>query len=185
MFFLYGKVAVAFLAYLMDTRLFIWYMIMYGVLFFAVQSPTFDWGDAVEVLTPPTLRPYTTEGLKKPPLLVFFFAPWHTACVNFIPTFASISSRYASNNLRFGKVDVSRWPELAEKFDIDTDIGSLQLPSLLLFEDGHVSMQAPSKESVAAKLPVTIDYAGAIAFFQLDERLAGTYQHKKNSKKKN
>jgi len=172
--FLCSKFAVLFLAYLIDTRIFAWYVILFSATLVTLQGPKFDWGDSVEVLSPPTLAPYSTAGQKKPPLLVFFFASWNQACTDLIPTFAKLAERYSCNSLRFAKVDVSQWPELAKQHKVDTSAMSSQLPALLLFEGGEVSQRLPPEGSK----PVLIDEAGIIAFFQLDGRLAGTYKSK-------
>jgi hypothetical protein len=44
--------------------------------------------------------------------------------------------RYSSETLRFGKVDVDKFPELAREYQIDASTASWQLPTLILFQGG-------------------------------------------------
>lgn len=142
-------------------------------MFLVVPAPAFDWGSAVEVLTPPTLKACTSAG-QKATVLVFFFAPWNQSCVDFVPTFASLAARYACNQLRFARVDVARWPELAAEHGVDTSFGSVYLPSFLMFEEGQCKKRLPRGKDAAEDYKTKVDENGIIAFFELDEKLAGT-----------
>lgn len=75
--------------------------------------------------------------------LIELYTSWNPKCVEFAPVFTELSATYALDNLCFGKVDLSRNPETAEKFHINTTPISKQLPTIILFEKGKESMRRP------------------------------------------
>lgn len=79
--------------------------------------------------------------------LVAFYTVWNPACVNFAPIFSELSSEYHLNNLRFGKVDVGRFPETGKKHHVSDSSLSRQLPSLILFRDGKEVLRRPGADA--------------------------------------
>lgn len=55
--------------------------------------------------------------------------------------------RYSLDNLKFGKVDVGRYPELAKKYYIDDSSFSRQLPTVIVFKNGEEHIRRPSIDS--------------------------------------
>lgn len=76
--------------------------------------------------------------------LIEFYAPWAPQCLYLEPVLAEISLQYSSERLRFGKIDVSRWPALAKRYKISIrgENGN-QLPTLIMFEQGKESGRIP------------------------------------------
>jgi len=75
--------------------------------------------------------------------LITFFVAWSPKCVTFAPVFSQLSNEYALDNLKFGKIDVSRYPDIAEKYKINTGALSRQLPTMILFKDGIEKERRP------------------------------------------
>lgn len=59
----------------------------------------------------------------------------------------SFSERYSLDNLKFGKVDVGRFPDLAKKYYIDDSSFSRQLPTVIIFKNGEEHMRRPAIDS--------------------------------------
>lgn len=74
---------------------------------------------------------------------ITFYAVWNPTCANFAPIFAKLSSDYYLDNLKFGKVDIGRYPDAAKKYQIDDSSFSKQLPTVILFQDGKEVMRRP------------------------------------------
>lgn len=55
--------------------------------------------------------------------------------------------RYALDNLKFGKVDIGRYPDAALKYHISDSSTSRQLPTLILFKGGKESERRPYADS--------------------------------------
>lgn len=51
--------------------------------------------------------------------------------------------RYSLDNLRFGKVDIGRYPDAAVKYHISDASTSKQLPTLILFKDAKEIERRP------------------------------------------
>jgi thioredoxin-like negative regulator of GroEL len=69
--------------------------------------------------------------------LVAFYAAWSPACINFAHIFSKLSHNYSLPNLRFGKVDVGRFADIAAEYHINTSALSRQLPTVIMFQVGQ------------------------------------------------
>lgn len=72
-----------------------------------------------------------------------FFTSWSPACSNLAPIFAKLSAEYSLDNLKFGKIDVGRYPEAAKHYHINDTTFSLQLPTISLFKGGKEIERRP------------------------------------------
>lgn len=79
--------------------------------------------------------------------------------------------RYKSSKLRFATVDLAQWPELGERFTIDTSGTSWQLPTLMMFEAAKESSRLPPLKPDGTVEKVKIDSEGIRAYFKLDQRM--------------
>lgn len=75
--------------------------------------------------------------------VVTFFAAWSPPCVSFSSIFAELSNDYNLENLKFGKIDVAKFPDVGQRFNIDSGSFSKQLPTLILFREGKEEMRKP------------------------------------------
>lgn len=74
---------------------------------------------------------------------ITFYTTWNPACVNFAPIFAQISNEYKLENLKFGKVDIGRLPEIGEKYHVSDSSLSRQLPTIILFKNAKEVCRRP------------------------------------------
>lgn len=65
-----------------------------------------------------------------------FFLYWYVKNEN-------IWYRYALDNLKFGKVDIGRYPDAGAKYHISDASTSKQLPTVILFKDGKEIERRP------------------------------------------
>lgn len=75
--------------------------------------------------------------------LVELYTAWSPPCIDFSHIYSELSSKYSLDNLKFAKVDLSRSPDTATKYKINTSTLSKQLPTLILFKNGKESMRRP------------------------------------------
>ncbi|KAH8355074.1 hypothetical protein KR093_004991 [Drosophila rubida] len=73
---------------------------------------------------------------KRASWLICFYTVWNPSCVNFAPIFAELSAEYNTEGLRFGKIDIGRFPDVAQKYRISDSSFSRQLPTVILFQQG-------------------------------------------------
>ena len=86
-------------------------------------------------------------------LLVDFWAEWCGPCHAVKPVLAELAAEHAST-LRVVDVDVATFPEVGERFDVQT------LPTIIFFVDGHVQARfvgAPTKRQLVRALHVVME----------------------------
>ena len=102
--------------------------------------------------------------------LVAFVTDWNPDCHFFIPVLAELSLRYTNETLRFGQIDIGKFPELAEVFKIDVSGMSNQLPSFILFENGKEKQRLPPLNKKNEVIKTIITKESVIRVFELDTR---------------
>ncbi|CAH0403962.1 unnamed protein product [Chilo suppressalis] len=119
--------------------------------------------------------------------LICLYAAWHPACVNFAPVFAELSASYNLDNLKFGKLDVGRYPEAAAKYRVQDGPASRQLPTVLLFTASAEQMRRPNADSTGKLQKFLFSKDNMKAAFDLDgiyqeckEKLASSKNKKKS-----
>ncbi|CAH0479887.1 unnamed protein product [Peronospora belbahrii] len=179
LFFFYSKLAVLASLYYLDITLFGWYAIVCLVLFAAVGQPKYEGPSKIIELNPAMMEKLmkkSSNSRNKGPSnswLVFFYADWSDSCVEHEPMLAEISLRYSSSLLQFGKIDVNKWSDLAVENRISVSTSSLQLPTLILFQDGEEVMRLPPIDEKGKVARTILDRAGLIAGFKLEELKIG------------
>jgi thiol-disulfide isomerase/thioredoxin len=100
--------------------------------------------------------------------LVEFYAAWNPTCIDFASTFSELSAKYNLQNLRFGKVDLARNPDSAEKYKINTSPLSKQLPTLILFKNGQEEDRRPLVASNGKLVAFSFTFENVVATFDLN-----------------
>jgi thiol-disulfide isomerase/thioredoxin len=101
--------------------------------------------------------------------LVEFYTAWNPACVNFASVFAELSAKYNLENLKFGKVDLARFPEIGEDFRISDSAFSKQLPTIILFKGGKPAMFRPNWDSKGKLLTFHMNFDNIVTTFGLND----------------
>jgi len=114
--------------------------------------------------------------------LIEFYTAWNPSCVNFASIFAELSALYSLSNFKFGKVDLSRIPELGEEFFISDSSLSKQLPTLIMFKNGVAGMYRPVVDAKGQVIKFHFKKDNVITAFDLNNLHA---ECKKELEKKN
>ncbi|KAI9274841.1 hypothetical protein BDA99DRAFT_498727 [Phascolomyces articulosus] len=75
--------------------------------------------------------------------VVMLYANWSLACLNFEAVLAKLSLQYSADHIKFGKIDIDVYTDLADEYGISRDPASFDLPTLLLFRDGAQIRRLP------------------------------------------
>ncbi|XP_005106287.1 thioredoxin-related transmembrane protein 2-B [Aplysia californica] len=134
----------------LSTICFFNYSISYGLLYILLclahvmflPKPVYMGPESIVYFRGPNLCE-EIERDRKVTWLITFFVAWSPKCVTFAPVFSELSHGYSLDNLKFGKIDVSRYPEIAEKYNINIGALSRQLPTVILFQEGKESERRP------------------------------------------
>ncbi|KAK2170317.1 hypothetical protein LSH36_3g10056 [Paralvinella palmiformis] len=111
--------------------------------FVFLPVPTYSGPEYITYFRGPNLQE-ELEHERRVTWLIEFYAAWSPQCVSFAPTFAELSAKYTLDNLRFGKMDASRYTSTAQGFKIDTSSWTKQLPTLILFQNGKEIRRRPA-----------------------------------------
>lgn len=171
--FMYSKSGILLLSWMMDQRIFSWYCVMYAMLFLYVRKPEYKGPSKIEWLNPATLRRRVLEPddeEKNVAWLVEFYASWSPPCVNLEPTFADLSCKYTSADLKFAKFDLMRWPNTGAEYGINVSGTSKQLPTLILFEKGKETVRVPHVYKDGRVSRARLRSSDLVAAFGLDAR---------------
>lgn len=112
-----------------------------------LPEPTYSGPENVIYFRGPTGLDEELARDKRVTWLVAFYAVWNPACVNFAPVFSKLSNEYSLSNLKFGKVDVGRFPEAGKTYHVSDSSMSKQLPTLILFKDGKEVLRRPHADT--------------------------------------
>lgn len=146
--FIYTKVANLILWFYNDPRLGIGYGAIFILCAMLIPEPTYTGPENVTYFRTQTgFDDELERGDKRISWIVTFYTVWNPACVNFAPIFSQISAEYNLENLRFGKVDVGRFPEIGKKYHVSDSSFSKQLPTIILFRNGKEVMRRPHADS--------------------------------------
>lgn len=127
------------------------YGIAFGVIFIITAlifpEPTYSGPENVTYFRTENGLEDELESDKRVTWLVTFYTVWNPACVNFAPIFSEVSSDFHLDNLRFGKVDVGRFPEVGKKHYVSDSPLSRQLPTVILFKNGKEVLRRPCADA--------------------------------------
>jgi thiol-disulfide isomerase/thioredoxin len=179
--FFFAKSLLLLLVFYADWRAAAYYALAYAAAAVAAPQPLYAGPAAMEHLTPATLEelvlaPAPAGGgaaAPRPAWLVEFFAPWAPQCLYLEPVLAELSLTYACPALRFGKVDVSRWPALAARHRVSVAGAAAALPTLILFENGKEAGRVPHLYEDGRVAGGRMRRADIVLAFDLDARAAG------------
>ncbi|XP_046675508.1 thioredoxin-related transmembrane protein 2 homolog [Homalodisca vitripennis] len=145
--FMYTKVANLILWFYADIRMGVFFGIIFILVGLLLPEPTYSGPENVIYFR-------TAQGVedelmrnKKIAWLVTFYTAWNPACVNFAPVFSQLSVEYNLDNLKFGKIDIGRYPDAAKKYYVNDSSMSRQLPTMILFKEGKEVMRRPAVDS--------------------------------------
>jgi thiol-disulfide isomerase/thioredoxin len=169
--FFFCKSAIALVTWYMDYRWSIMYILSYLGAAIAFPQPFYRGETKMTEFTPQTLVDNVEgESDKSVTWIVELFAPWSPQCLVLEPVLAEISTKYSSEKLKFGKIDVSRWPSVAKTYNVNLTGVSDQLPTIIRFRQGKEDGRIPQVSNDGKKV-----YSGKyrkhdiIAAFELDK----------------
>eukprot|EP00250_Pteridium_aquilinum_P016723 c23255_g1_i2 orf=529-1293(-) len=168
----YGKAVLMLLATLLDRRLAAWYMLCFAVIFLLFQQPPFKGLGNVVQMSPLQLENHLSEGNSARCWLIEFRAIWSPQCIRAGRVFANLSSRYSTEDLYFGSVDIGRFPKAGEAFGIPLGVQLEEVPSYVMFQNGNEVSRLPNTGNEDGKKFANPLSESVIAnYFDLDRRL--------------
>ena len=137
---------------------------------FGLSRPFYEGPNKMEFLSPLNFDENVMRKGKNNAWVVFFTVnrSWHSRCVDVDAIVSRLSVEH-EGSVKFGKVDVSRWPGLATRFQIEAkDFNSVQLPTLILFKNGVEIKRLPPRKPNGDVIGVQFDVTGVSRAFGLE-----------------
>jgi thiol-disulfide isomerase/thioredoxin len=144
--FLYTKLANLILWFYSDIKLGMTYGVLFILFALILPEPTYSGPENVVYFRQENSLDEELERDRRVTWLVTFYTTWNPACVNFAPIFAQLSSEFHLDNLKFGKVDIGRLPDIGKKYHVSDSSLSRQLPTVILFQNGKEVSRRPNAD---------------------------------------
>lgn len=147
--FMFTRVAVLVLLWFMaDPKILVLFLTLWIMVFLVYPQPLFKHPKSILVLNSATFDQRITKSTAKTINVIWFHATWSARCTQFAPVLADLAGKYHHVRLRFSKVDLSRWPAIAGRYDISLTASSEQLPTVICFKQGVEVARIPSLADV-------------------------------------
>jgi thiol-disulfide isomerase/thioredoxin len=141
--FMYAKCANLILFFLADPRLGLVYALLFLLQGMLLPEPTYKGPENIVYFSGTSLGEELARDTKVV-WMITFYAAWSPSCINFTHVFAKLSADYNLPNLKFGKIDVGRYADVAAEYHINTSSLSRQLPTLIMFQEGKELGRVPA-----------------------------------------
>ncbi|XP_059410412.1 thioredoxin-related transmembrane protein 2-B [Carassius carassius] len=165
---LFSKVANVILFFRLDIRLGLLYLTLCIVFLMICKPPIYMGPEYIKYFSDKTIDD-ELEKDNRVTWIVEFFANWSPECQSFASVYADLSLKYNCAGLKFGKVDIGRYSEVAKKYRVSTSPLSKQLPSLVLFQGGKEIMRRPQVDKKGRAVSWTFTEENIIREFNLNE----------------
>lgn len=165
---MYTKVAMCLLFFYHDFRYGLIYSAVCLVHLLVFPEPSHSGPDKVVYFSSGTTLEEEFSRDRRVVWIIEFFALWSPPCINFASDFRSLAASYTLQNLRFGKLDVTRNPEAAAKYHVNAGTLSKQLPTLLMFRDGKPVLRRPTVDSKSKLIKFHFNRDNVINDFDLN-----------------
>lgn len=161
--FLYNKGANLILWAWADYLYGVIYLLVFVVMAMLLPEPTYKGPEHVTYFRNAQSFEEELTREKRITWVVCFYTNWNPSCVNFASIFSQLSAEYHLENLRFGKIDVGRFPDSAQKYNINDGSLSRQLPTVILFKNGKEVDRRPSYDARGRLTKFYFSYDNVVA----------------------
>jgi thiol-disulfide isomerase/thioredoxin len=146
--FFFTRLTVLLLLWFMDSRICMLFFVLWLAVYMFYPQPRFKHSSSVIVLNNVTFDERVICSTAQEVNVVWFHATWSARCAQLASVLTALSAKYPHARIRFCKVDLSRWPQLAERYNIALTASSQQLPTVMCFRQGIETARVPDLADV-------------------------------------
>jgi len=140
---MFAKLVNVVLFYRVDYRLAVLYGLAWLVKVWLFHDDFLEGGESTTYFNHTTLESELEEN-PKTTWVVLFFTAWSNKCNAVSPVFSELSEEYSKEFLKFGKIDIGKYPEAGIKYGVRPNTTSQQLPTIIVFEQGEMTNWRPA-----------------------------------------
>ncbi|KAG8538441.1 hypothetical protein GDO81_022655 [Engystomops pustulosus] len=166
--FMFSKVANTILFFRLDIRMGLLYVTLCLVFLMTCKPPLYLGPEHIKYFSDKTIEE-EMQADRRVTWIVECFANWSSECQSFAPIYAELSLKYNCAGLKFGKVDIGRYPDVSTRYNVSPSPLSKQLPTLILFQGGKEVMRRPQIDKKGRAVSWSFTQENVIREFNLNE----------------
>ncbi|XP_040292321.1 thioredoxin-related transmembrane protein 2 [Bufo bufo] len=166
--FMFSKVANTILFFRLDIRMGLLYVTLCLVFLMTCKPPLYMGPEHIKYFSDKTIEE-EIQSDRRVSWIVEYFANWSSECQSFAPIYAELSLKYNCAGLKFGKVDIGRYPDVSTRYNVSTSPLSKQLPTLILFQGGKEVLRRPQVDKKGRAVSWSFTQENVIREFNLNE----------------
>lgn len=166
--FMFSKVANTILFFRLDIRMGLLYVTLCLVFLMTCKPPLYLGPEHIKYFSDKTIEE-EMQSDRRVSWIVEFFANWSSECQSFAPIYAELSLKYNCAGLKFGKVDIGRYPDVSTRYNVSPSPLSKQLPTLMLFQGGKEVLRRPQVDKKGRAVSWSFTQENVIREFNLNE----------------
>jgi thiol-disulfide isomerase/thioredoxin len=134
--YMFVRVAVLLCLWYMDSHACMSFLALWTLIYVVFPQPRFKHPGSIIILNNVTFDQRIKLNKAKTIYVLWVHATWSARCTQLAPVLADLAAKYDHVRLRFCKIDVSRWPQIAEHLQISMSAASDQLPAVICLKQG-------------------------------------------------
>lgn len=144
--FSFARVAILVCLWHMDTRLAVLFLVLWTLIYALCPQPRFRLPPSIATLTTPSFNQRIANNNHRTIYVLWCHASWSARCSQLAPVLASLAKAYSHPRVRFARIDVSKFPDTAEKLGLSISPNSKQLPCVICFKQGKEVGRIPTTD---------------------------------------
>lgn len=145
--FMFSRVAVLVCLWYMDSQLAVGFAALWTLLYAVCPQPRYRLPDSIATLNNVTFEQRIAKNKHQTIYVLWCHATWSARCSQLAPVLAALAKSYSHTRVRFGRVDVSKFPGVAEGLEVSMSAASKQLPTIICFKMGKEVARIPQVDS--------------------------------------
>lgn len=166
--FMFSKVANTILFFRLDIRMGLLYVTLCLVFLMTCKPPLYLGPEHIKYFSDKTIEE-EIQSDRRVTWIVEYFANWSSECQSFAPIYAELSLKYNCAGLKFGKVDIGRYPDVSTRYNVSPSPLSKQLPTIILFQGGKEVLRRPQVDKKGRAVSWSFTQENVIREFNLNE----------------
>ncbi|KAM4031755.1 thioredoxin-related transmembrane protein 2 [Anomaloglossus baeobatrachus] len=166
--FMFSKVANTILFFRLDIRMGLLYVTLCLVFLMTCKPPLYLGPEHIKYFSDKTIEE-EMQADRRVSWIVEYFANWSSECQSFAPIYAELSLKYNCAGLKFGKVDIGRYPDVSTRYNVSPSPLSKQLPTIILFQGGKEILRRPQVDKKGRAVSWSFSQENVIREFNLNE----------------
>ncbi|PXF49680.1 Thioredoxin-related transmembrane protein 2-like [Gracilariopsis chorda] len=141
--FMFLRVAIVVLLWHMDKQLVAVFLALWTMIYAVCPQPRYKLPKSIVTLNNVTYNDRIARNKHKTIYVLWCHATWSARCSQLAPVLASLAKAYDHPRVRFARVDVSKYPTLADTLSVSVSPASKQLPTVICYKQGQEVARIP------------------------------------------